>query len=269
MTSANVITGQILSASNAVFSYLDLRTVNRQLNEKNNRLEMELIMLHKQLDEILSDTLNFKNVFLHDIIIVDSVIKTDSPNKAVQIQKEISIEDIDYRYITAEVVNNSIVYTNNFITINKGSDDGIHSDMGVISINGLAGIVMTVNAKYSLVISLLNTNQKISAKIKNTNYFGALLWKGGDSRYAFLEELPTHSIFKAGDTIVTSGYSTIFPQGIMIGTVDSFDKQHDDNFYSLKVRLATDFSTLRTVSVIENRNQEELMEVEKQTKRND
>jgi rod shape-determining protein MreC len=269
MTSANVVTGEILSISNAVLSYLDLRTVNRQLNEKNNRLEMELIMLRKQLDEILSDTLNFNNVFLHDIIVVDTIIKTDSTSEVIRIRREKLTECIDYKYITAEVVNNSIVYNNNFITINKGSDDGIHSDMGVISINGLVGIVMTVKAKYSLVISLLNTNQKISAKVKNTNYFGALLWKGGDPRYAFLEELPTHSVFKLGDTIVTSGYSTIFPQGIMIGTVDSFDKQRDDNFYSLKVRLATDFSTLRTVSVIENRNQEELMEVERQTGRND
>jgi rod shape-determining protein MreC len=238
MTSANVVTGQILSVSNAIFSYLDLQKINRQLIEKNNRLEMELIMLREQLNEKMLDTLSLQ-------------------------------KDFDYEYITAIAVNNSTIYTNNYITINKGFNDGIRSDMGVISISGLVGVVMTVKANYSLVISLLNTNLKVSAKVKNTDYFGALSWKGGDSRFAFLEELPAHSVFKVGDTIITSGYSTIFPQGIMVGIVDSYDKQRDDNFFSLKVRLATNFQTLRTVSVIENRNQEEQKEIEKQVRKND
>jgi rod shape-determining protein MreC len=238
MTSANAVTGQILSVSNAVFSYLDLQKVNRQLIEKNNRLEMELIMLRGQLNEKMSDTLNFQ-------------------------------KDFDYECITATVVNNSTIYTNNYITLNKGSNDGIRPDMGVISMDGLTGIVMTVNANYSLVISLLNTNLKVSVKVKDTDYFGALSWKGGDSRFAHLEELPVHSVFKAGDTIVTSGYSSIFPPGIMVGTVDSYNKQRDDSFFSLKVRLATDFQTLRSVSVIENRNQEEQKEIERQAGKND
>ncbi|MDR3266024.1 MAG: rod shape-determining protein MreC [Tannerella sp.] len=268
MTSANVVSGRILSVSNAVFSYLDLAKMNRQLYEKNNRLEMELIMLRKQLSEEMADTLDFSGIFLHDVVAVDTTMTTGGgTHGVVQIQK--SIKNIDYEYITAEVVNNSIVYTNNYITINKGANDGIQSDMGVVSMNGLVGVVMTVKANYSLVISLLNTNLKVSAKVKNTNYFGSLSWKGGNPRFAFLEELPTHSVFNVGDTIVTSGYSTIFPQGMMIGTVEAYDKQHDDNFFSLKVLLATDFQALRTVSAILNRNQEEQKEVEKGAKKND
>jgi rod shape-determining protein MreC len=267
MTSANVVTGQILSASNTVFSYLDLRTVNRQLNEKNNRLEMELIMLRKQLNEIIADTLHFKSVFLNDIVLVDSLIKTDSTQKVVQVKKINAVKNFDYELISAEVVKNSIIYTNNYITINKGNSDGIHSDMGVISVDGLVGIVTTVKTNYSLVIPILNTNWKVSAKVKNTNYFGTLSWKGGDPRFAFLEELPTHSVFNVGDTIVTSGHSDYFPQGIMIGTVDTYDQKRDDNFFSLKVRLATNFQTLGTVSVIDNKHQEELKEIEKQTKK--
>jgi rod shape-determining protein MreC len=269
MTSANVVSGRILSVSNAVFSYLDLAKVNRQLYEKNNRLEMELIMLRKQWGEKMTDTLDFNGIFLQDIVVVDTTITTDGTHEVAQIQKTKSIKDFDYEYITAEVVNNSIVYTNNYITIDKGANDGIQSDMGVVSVNGLVGVVMTVKANYSLVISLLNTNLKISAKVKNTNYFGSLSWKRGDPKFAFLEELPTHSVFNVGDTIVTSGYSTIFPQGVMIGTVDAYDKQHDDNFFSLKVRLATDFQALRTVSAILNRNQEEQKEVEKGARKND
>ncbi|MDR2384050.1 MAG: rod shape-determining protein MreC [Tannerella sp.] len=245
MTSANAVIGRILSISNTVFSYLDLQKINRQLLEKNNRLEMELIMLREQLSEKIADTLNFNGIFLNNI------------------------KDFDYEYITAKVVNNSIVYSNNYITINKGSNDGIHSDMGVISVDGLVGVVMTVKANYSLVISLLNTNLKVSAKVKNTDYFGAFSWKGGDPRFAFLEELPAHSVFKAGDTIVTSGYSTIFPQGVMIGTIDSYDKRHDNNFFFLKVRLATDFQALGTISVIENKNQEEQKEIEKGIRKDD
>jgi rod shape-determining protein MreC len=238
MMSANVVTGRILSVSNAVFSYLDLQKVNRLLVEKNNRLEMELVMLREQLNEKTEDTIS-------------------------------AMKEFDYAYITAGVVNNSTIYTHNYITLNKGSDDGIHSDMGVVSMNGLAGVVMTVNASYSLVISLLNTNLKISAKVKDTHYFGTLSWKGGDPRFAFLEELPAHAVFNAGDTIVTSGYSTFFPQGIMVGIVDSYNRQHDDNFFLLKVRLSTDFQTLRTVSVIENRNQEAQREIEKGIKKNE
>jgi rod shape-determining protein MreC len=269
MTSANVVTGRILSISNAVISYFDLQKENRQLVEKNNRLEMELIMMRRQLSEKTADTLNFKGVFLQDIIVVDTTITTDSTHEVIQIQKTDSTRYFDYQYFTAEVVNNSTIYTNNYITINKGFNDGIHSDMGVISMNGLAGIVKTVNANYSLVISLLNTNLKVSAKVKNTHYFGSFSWKGGDPRFAFLEELPTHSVFKVGDTIVTSGYSTIFPPGVMVGIVDSYDKQHDDNFFSLKVRLATDFQSLKTVSIIKNKYQEEQKDVEKEAGKDD
>ncbi|MDR2145349.1 MAG: rod shape-determining protein MreC [Tannerella sp.] len=263
MTSANVVTGRILSVSEGVFSYLDLRKINQQLLEKNNQLEMQLIMLHRQLDDKVADTLNFSNIFLHEITPADTLVATGGIGQVKMIQNP------DYECITAVVVNNSTIYTRNYITINKGSNHGIHPDMGVISTNGLAGIVKTVKPNYSVIISVLNTHFNISAKVKSTNNFGTLSWKGGDSRFAYLEELPTHSVFKVGDTIVTSGYSTIFPSGILIGTVDSFSRQHDDNFFSLKVRLETDFQRLRMVGILENKHQEEQEEAEREATKND
>jgi rod shape-determining protein MreC len=243
----------MLSASNAVFSYLDLKNVNNELHEKNRKLEMEVLYLRNELERKVLDTLTYNQVLVYDTLNYDSLSYLNSK----------------YSYINAGVVNNSSSYMNNYITINKGYKDGIRPDMGVVSINGIVGIVSTVNSNFSVVISLLNFRSKLSCKVKNTNYFGALSWKGGDIKYAFLEELPTHSTFEVGDTIITTGYTSAFPPGIMVGIVDSYKKQNDDNFYSLKVRLTTDFQSLSLVSVIDNTNQVEQKEIEKEAKRYD
>lgn len=247
-TSANVITGSISSVSNAVFSYLDLQKVNQELLERNSILEMETIRLREQLKELSLDTMNFNPVFQEDT--------TFAP--------DLQDKKYTYKFVTARAVNSSTSYLNNYITINKGSEDGIRPDMGVVSPHGIVGIVMTVRDHYSVVISLLNTKLNISCKVKGTNFSGPLSWKGGDATYAYLGELPTHAVFEKGDTIVTSGNSAIFPPGIMAGIVDSYSKQRDDNFYSLKVRLATDFYALDALCVILNDMQEEQREIEKE-----
>ena len=216
-------------------------------------LELEVVHLRYRLKELSFDTIRFISVFLTDTV-VNSYFSDRNPT---------------YEYITAGVVNNNTIYMNNYITINKGAKDGIRPDMGVISPHGVAGIVMTVKSHYSVVIPILNTKLNISCKVKNTDFFGPLSWIGGDVEYAFLEELPTHAVFEVGDTIVTSGYSAMFPPGIMVGIVDSYGKQRDDNFYSLKVRLATDFRSLNVLCVILNNMQEEQWEVEREVMRND
>ncbi|MDR1223134.1 MAG: rod shape-determining protein MreC [Tannerella sp.] len=243
LTSANVIAGSISSLSGAVFSYLDLQKVNQELLEHNGILEMEVLRLREQLKELSLDTVNFNPAFPEDTVFA---LKSA------------------YEFITVRAINNSTTYLNNYITLNKGSADGLRPDMGVVSPHGVVGIVMTVREHYSVVISLLNTKLNISCKVKGTDFSGPLSWKGGDVAYAYLEELPTHAVFEVGDTIVTSGNSAIFPPGIMAGTVDSYSKQRDDNFYSLKVRLATDFYSLSVLCAIRNDAQEEQWKIEQE-----
>jgi rod shape-determining protein MreC len=252
LNSANVITGSISSVSNAVFSYLSLRKVNKELLEKNSRLAMEIVRLQEHLKNNSLNTIDFRDVFLND------TVNNDSNN-----------ESYTYEYIAARVVNNSVAYVNNYITINKGSADGIRPDMGVVSLRGVAGIVMTVKEHYSVVMSLLNSKFRLSCKVKDTNYFGMLTWKSDNLSYAYLEELPAHTMFQVGDTVVTSGYSAIFPPDIKVGVVESYDKQRDNNFYSLKVRLTTDFQSLDVVCVISNQSQEEQREIEREAMKND
>ncbi|MDR2914749.1 MAG: rod shape-determining protein MreC [Tannerella sp.] len=253
LSSANVITGSISSVSGTVFSYFDLQKVNQELLERSSLLEMEVLKLREQLNGIKVDSTSFGQVFLKDTIFTDSLFSGN----------------YIYEYITAGVVNNSTAYMNNYITINKGANDGIRPDMGVVSPQGIVGIVATVNDHYSVVISLLNVKFKVNCKVQHTNYFGALSWKGGDAEYAYLEQLPTHATFQTGDTIVTSGYSAVFPPGIMVGIVESYNKQNDDNFYSLKVRLATDFHSLNALCVIDNRSQSEQKVIEQEARKND
>ena len=252
-TAANTVAGNISSVSGKVFSYFDLQEVNRSLLERNSFLEMEVIKLREQFynKEINSTTLD--GVFLNDTVLSDSLFS----------------DNFTYRYIPVGVVNKSVTYMNNYITINKGLSDGIRPDMGVVSPQGVVGIVSTANEHFSVVISLLNLKSKVSCKVLNTNYSGSLSWKGGNVGYAYLEQLPTHATFSEGDTIVTSGYSAIFPSGIMVGIVESFDKQSENNFYSLKVRLATNFHSLSALYVIDNGKQDLQKEVEMEASKND
>jgi rod shape-determining protein MreC len=242
LTSATFIVGDLSSISGTVFSYLNLQHVNQKLLERNSQLEMEVIRLREELKEFSLDTIAFNPILPGD-----------------------TAAAYPYEFLTARVVNNSTSYLHNYITINKGSRDGVRPDMGVVApYGGVVGIVMTVKEHYSVVISLMNTKLNISCKLKGTHFAGPLSWKGGDAAYAYLEELPTHTVFEVGDTIVTSGYSAVFPPDIMAGVVESYSKQRDDNFYSLKVRLATDFYALSALYVILNHAREEQWAIEKE-----
>ena len=253
LTSANAIAGRISSASSTVFSYFDLQKVNHELLERNSELEMEVIRLREQVYRKTTDSTSFDQVFLKDTVFTDSLFTGN----------------YTYKYITAGVVNNSITYVNNYITINKGYDDGIRPDMGVVSPHGIVGIVSTVGDHFSVVISLLSAKFKVSCKVLNTSYFGVLSWKGGDVKYAYLEQLPTHATFSVGDTVVTSSNSAIFPPGVIVGIVENYDKEGDDNFYSLKVRLTTDFQSLNALCIIDNSLQKEQKAIEQEARKND
>jgi rod shape-determining protein MreC len=157
-----------------------------------------------------------------------------------------------YEYISATVVNNSVTKRNNYLTLDRGRAHGVEPEMGVISETGIIGIVMSVSDHYCTVLSLLNNNCKISAKVKKNGAFGSLQWKGDDPRYANLLDVNKHVPVTAGDDVVTSNFSTIFPEGIPIGRVHTHSLDAGDNFHTIKVELYTDFSTVSNAYIIRN-----------------
>ena len=178
----------------------------------------------------------------------------------------LQIDSVKYSYTLATVINNSIYKSQNFITIDKGKLDGIEVDCGVMGPDGVVGVVLAVSNHYALVVSLLNNRFGLSAKIKNRNYFGIIHWLDNDYRFANLEEIPNHIKISKGDSIVTSGFSSIFPAEVMVGTIENFTTNKTNNFYEINVRLATDFKSLYSVYVIKNTLRSELLFLEKTVK---
>ena len=207
LSSANVLTGHISSVASSITSYLNLREVNRELLERNGQLELRMLELQDQIEALAADTARFEGLALPD-----------------------SAEAFPYSFVVADVVSNSVTRLANYITVDKGSADGIRPDMGVVSNRGVVGIVSTVSERFSVIIPLLNPKLRLSCKVRGGSFFGSLSWDGRDAAYANLDELPRHVEFQKGDTIVTSGYSAVFPEGIIVGIVDDEGKRHDDNF---------------------------------------
>jgi rod shape-determining protein MreC len=244
LSSAHTAFGYVSSVSGTVISYFRLREENRTLFERNGLLELKILELERILDEMNPD------LFSDDGVMPDTVARR-------------------YSYTAARVVNNRVIRLSNYITIDRGSLDGIRPDMGVVSIRGVVGSVSAVEEHFSVVIPLLNPKSKLSCKLKSGDYYGSLSWDGRDAQYANLEELPNHVEFQKGDTIVTSGFSAIFPPGIRVGTVVEMDNTRNHNFYSLRVKLATDFQRLKNVRVIRNDLQQEQLTVEREARKND
>lgn len=231
-SSANVVTGSIYDVSNLLTGYFGLRDINEDLLARTGELEEENIRLRQMLREYAE----------RDSIAVD--------------------QTCIYRYSIAHVVNNSITQVENYITIDKGSADGIRQGLGVADQNGILGIVSSVSEHYSLVISLLNPRLRVSAKIRNSMSFGSLVWDGDDIHHVLLEDLPRSVTFEKGDTVVTTSYTSAFPEGIPVGrVVKSYDAK-DQNFLTLVVELFPDFNRLQDVHVIANIHQDERAELE-------
>lgn len=243
-SSANTVVGHVASIYNYGASYIKLREDNRILFERNSMLEMEVFDLQRQMQALGAHLLAFDSI-------------------------RAGTGAAEFSYITAQVVNNNISGYLNYITINRGAKDGVMADMGVVSIYGIVGIVSTVGEHYSVVIPVLNPKSKISCKLYNGDYYGSLSWDGRDTRYANLEELPLHAEFQEGDTVVTSGYSAVFPPGVIVGTVAELDDNRAHSFYSLKIRLATDFQGLKVVRILKNTYWQERLEVEREARKND
>lgn len=167
-----------------------------------------------------------------------------------------------YVFTSAKVINNSVNKQFNYITLNKGSRQGVKPDMGIINDQGLVGVITNVSLNYSTGLSLLNKRFSVPAKISKSNYFGALVWDGEHYNTADLNEIPFHIVVNVGDTVVTSGFSNVFPDGIMIGTIKDFNMESGTNFYNIKVELSTNFKTLKYVELVQNTKRAELIKLE-------
>lgn len=223
-TSANVVTGKFYEINSSVESFISMGKLNEQLTMRNVYLERQVKHLSEMLERGNSDSTLLRST-------------------QVQLLSQ-------YKLIPAKVVSNSINKQDNLITIDKGSLDGIRPDMGVVSGNGIVGVVYLVSPHYSMIIPVLNSHSNISVMIENRGYFGVLHWEGGDSKMAFVDDIPRHARFNGGDNIVTSGYSALFPPGILVGKVHRTYNSPDGMSYRLRINLATDFSNLRDVCVI-------------------
>lgn len=225
-SSANSVSGYLNNKINNWTSYFSLNSENELLREENVKLRNQL--------ESMNSFLNPKQIFRVD---------TSSA--------------YHYEYLTARVIKNTVTKDKNFITIDKGEKDGVEKDFGVLSASGIVGIVVATSKHYSLVISILNDRIGISAKIKKNNFYGSVQWDGEDYRYVSLLEIPNHLDLSVGDTVVSSGYSAIFPENIVIGTISKIEKNESSNFYDLQLELATNFKSLYNVYVVDNKNRRE------------
>mgnify|MGYP003246735130 CR=1 FL=1 len=209
------VTSFVYEISGGITSYFHLKTANEDLLDRNMWLEQRLSFLENVLKE-----------------------------KGLDSARLYSMERLaptEYQIFKANVIKNSLNKADNYITLDRGTTEGIRPEMGVVDANGVVGIVYKTSPHYSL----------------GSDYFGYLKWEGGNSRFAYLKDLPRHAEFNLGDTVVTSGYSTVFPEGVMVGTVDDMSDSHDGLSYLLKIKLATDFGKVSNVRVISRNGQDE------------
>ena len=217
----NSIAGGCYKQVASVSSYFKLAETNRQLVEENARLREQLASSYTHYN---------KKEFTVD----DTVYKRQ------------------YSYIEAQIIKNSYNKRGNYIMINKGTAQGVRNDMAVMSPQGIVGIVVNTTRNFATIMSVLHPESSNSVKIKRTGISGSLVWDGKDFRYGTLLDIPTtHKLYK-NDTIITSGYSQEFPEGIVVGYVESAHQNSGDGFYTVKIRLATDFNKIDYVYVINN-----------------
>lgn len=232
LNSSSRVTASVYNSFNSVVRYFELAKVNRNLAEENAMLKS--FLFSDSTVEVSVDSL------------VANVLQNDST----------------FRYISARIINNSVNKKHNYITLNKGRKHGIKPDQGIVSPKGIIGVVTTVSESYSMGFSVLNSRWGPSGKLKNSDFFGPVEWDGSNYQMANLKEIPFHVELAEGDTILTSGYSSFFPEGLMIGTIYSFARPEGESFYNIRIKLAVDFKSINFVNVIDNLKKEELMELE-------
>lgn len=233
LSTANGVTARFIAGKDKVTSYFNLAEVNTRLTAQNADLQERIA----ELESILS---------LH---------RLDSLAQVEIVQR---VHRSGYTVTPAQVIDKSVNRTDNYITLDRGSLDGIRPDMGVIGIDGVVGVVYKCSEHYSLVIPLLNSKSSVSCKVLGCNDIGYLRWDGGDARYAILHDLPRYSTVSVGDSIVTSGNSSFFPEGVLVGRVEELYPSSDGLYMTLKVSLNTRFSQLEHAFIMRKMDADEL-----------
>ncbi len=234
INSSNAFVGNVFTTVNSIKEYFALKETNEMLAAENARLRSQSLG-------------SFAKYITTSAVINDTVLKQQ------------------YTYIPAEVVNNSVNRRNNYLTLNRGYKQGITDDMAVVTSNGIIGYTKDVSANFCTVLSILNKDAKISAKIKRFGELGSLIWEGGDYRFGLLQDIGTHVKIAKGDTIVTSNFSDIFPSNITIGTVESFVPREGGEFYNIKVRYTGNLKNVTHVYIINNILREEKKNLEERS----
>ena len=229
LSSANVVVGKVNQWESGVLHHFSLSRVNEELATRNFYLERQVSQLRRLYTDLTKDT-------------------TVMERQELQFLSQ-------YQLIPAKVVDNTVHKAENLMTIDKGSADGVEVDMGVACGSGIVGVVYLVSDHYYVVIPALNaSSSRISCAIRGRGYFGYLHWYGGDPSVAYVEDVPRHAKFKLGEWIETSGFSSIFPSGVLVGQIEQAYNSSDGLSYKLKVRLSTDFSCVRDVCVISDKS---------------
>ena len=229
--SSNFLIGNLYSTINNVKDYFNLKEVNAELAEQNARLQSTQIR-------------TFTKIFGTTVEIHDTVYS----------QK--------YVYTSAKAINSSTNKRENYITLNKGNLNGIKPGMGVVSPSGIIGTVKNVSENFCSVMSVLHEKNAVSAKIKKSGFKGSLVWELGDYRVAQLKDIPNHVKLNKGDTIITSGFSMIYPEGEMIGVIKDFDLTEGNNFYDINIEFSVDFKKISHVFIVKSWMKDEQKKLE-------
>ena len=238
LSTSNSFVAEMYELSNTVIEFFRLKAANENLSEENTAFKNQIIKLQNEL----------------------SILKKDTKEDSIHFRIP---PEMEYHFISAKVINNSTNKLQNYITLNKGLVDGIKVDMGVISEEGVVGIVKTVSNRFSVVIPILNPKIQINCKFSKNNYIGTLVWSGENYRYANLTDIARHVEFTLGDSLITSGFTNTFPEGIPVGTIEDFKIRESDQYYTIKIQLAVNFRTLSYVKVIDYLNYKEQRTLEK------
>ncbi len=234
LSTANAVSARLMVGKSRVASYFALDQTNEALAMQNAMLQQRVTELEQMLGQFR----------------LDSLFEAEAIDK---------VRRMGFRISPVRIVDNSINKTDNFITIDKGSADGLIPDMGVIDCAGTLGVVYKCSQHYSLVMPLLNSKSSLSCKVLGGDSFGFLKWEGGDARYAMLYDLPRYAEVQIGDTIVTSGHSVSFPEGIMVGRVAEMFPSSDGLYVTLKVLLSAGFDQLGHAFVVSKMDADELV----------
>ena len=253
--SANTYAGTVLARRTQITDYFQLAEVNQQLAAENAALRQQLYPPDTVRRE--ADSVAVPPARTDSLRRVRYRRPTARPDTLLLGQQRVAARDPSYPLIPARVIGNMLHSVDNFITLNAGSADGVEPGKGVVAAGGVVGRVKVVSEHYATVTSLLHSKTSMASKIKRDGTFGTIKWLGDDPTHALLDNVLRETKLVKGDTVVTSGYNSVFPEGIFIGTVDSFVKEPDKNFWTVRVRLGVNFANLTYVYVVSNRHKAE------------